>query len=135
MKRNRIFISVYLYQKSVYKPYEENSQTQLAPSDSTKTAGNDSVIYADTNKTKEAIEEDIVFDEDGFVINESEKGFYVQFGNFENQFELAKKIKELKEKHITPGYEEVTVEGKQIYRIKIGPYKSLNEAKSIIRKL
>lgn len=130
-----IFISIYLYQRLVYKPSEENPQTQLAPSDSTRTAGNDSVIYADTNKTIEAIEEDIVYDEGGFIIKESEKGFFVQFGSFDNQFELAKKIKELKEKRITPGYEEATIEGKQIYRIKIGPYKSLDEAKSIIRKL
>lgn len=130
-----IFISVFLYRRSVYKTNEENPQTQIAPSESTRTSGNDSVIYADTNKTTETIEEDVVYDEEGFVIKESEKGFFIYFGNFENQFELAKKIKELKQKNITMDYEKVTIEGKEIYKIKAGPYKSLREAKAFIPKL
>ncbi|MFA5405329.1 MAG: HU family DNA-binding protein [Ignavibacteria bacterium] len=128
-----IFISVYLYRKSVFKPQEGNLQTQT--SDLTQTSGSDSVIYADTNKTKEAIEEDIVYDEEGFVIKENEKGFFVQFGNYENQFELAKKIKELKEKDIFPTFDKDTTGGKLIYKLRVGPYKTLPEAKKIIPKL
>jgi nucleoid DNA-binding protein len=129
-----IFISVFIYQRAVKKLPVENPQTQVAPADSTNKSLSDSVIYADTNKT-EAAEEEVMFDENGFVIKHSEKGFFVQFGNFENQFELAKKIKELKEKNIIMEYEKETKEGKEIYKIKAGPYKSLREAKSIIPKL
>ena len=68
-------------------------------------------------------------------VKKSEKGFFVHFGNFENQYELAKKIKELKDKNIFPKYEEVTIESKQVYKIKLGPYKSLEDAKLIIQKL
>jgi hypothetical protein len=130
-----IFISVYVYQKSVYKPSVENPQTQVIPADSTKVSGKDSIIYADTNKTEEAIEENVVYDENGYVIKENEKGFFVHFGNFENQFELAKKIKEIKAKKILVNYEEMTVEGKQVYKVIAGPYKSLTQAKAIIPKL
>lgn len=130
-----VIISVYLYQKSVYKPSEENPQTQVTPSDSTKISGKDSIIYADTNKTEEAIEENTVYDESGYVIKENEKGFFVHFGNFENQFELAKKIKELKAKNIPVNYEEVKIDEKQTYKVIAGPYKSLTLAKAVIPKL
>jgi len=131
-----IIVSVILYQKVIYKPSTETRQIPInTPIDSTKVAANDSVIFADTNKMKETIEEDIVYDEDGIIIKESEKGFYIQLGNYENQLELAKKIKELKGKKIFPTYEEVTIEKKQIFRLRIGPYKTLEKAKSIIPKL
>lgn len=128
-----IFIVVYIYERKVYKPYEEIPQTQTV--DSTKTRSTDSIIYADTVKKEEAINEETVFEEEGFVIKQSEKGFFVHFGNFENQFELAKKIKELKEKNIIMEYEKITTEGKETYKIKAGPYKSLKEAKAVIPKL
>jgi cell division protein FtsN len=131
-----IIFSIFFYEKSVYKPSDENKQTQVSlPTDSTKISENDSVIYADTNKTVEPIEEDIVFEDNGVLIKESEKGFYLQFGNYENQFELAKRIKELKAKKIYPSFDKDTTNGKQIYRLRLGPYKNLNEAKSIIPKL
>jgi nucleoid DNA-binding protein len=130
------FVSTFLYEKLVYKSSEENTQRQITLlTDSTSAANNDSIIYADTNKIKESIEEDIVYDENDVVIKESENGFFIEFGTFENQFELAKKIKELKDKKIRPGYEEVTIEGRQVYKMKLGPYKSLKAAKSIIPKL
>jgi hypothetical protein len=127
-----IFVVVYLYQRKVYKPFEGNPQTHVV--DSIRTGGSDSIIYADTNKTEE-INEEVVYDDNGFVIKHSEKGFFIHFGIFENQFELAKKIKELKEKNITLDYEKVTIEGKEIYKMKAGPYKSLREAKSVIPEL
>jgi nucleoid DNA-binding protein len=131
-----IIFCIYLYKKLVYKPSDETTQTQVTQTADVKnTANNDSIIYADTNKMKETIKENIVYDENGIVIKESEKGFFIHLGNFENQYELAKKIKELKDKNIFPSYEEVTVEGKQIYKIKLGPYKSLKDAKDIIPKL
>ena len=49
--------------------------------------------------------------------------------------ELAKKIKELKDKKIYPTFDKDTTDGKQIYKIRLGPYKTLKEAKSIIPKL
>ncbi len=130
-----IFVSVIFYQNVIRKASEESPQTQLIPSDSTKTSGSDSVIFADTNKIVDASEEEVVYDDSSFVIKYSEEGFFVQFGKFENQFELAKKIKELKDKNITMSYEEVKLEDKQYYRIKAGPYKTLREAKAIIPKL
>lgn len=130
-----IFVSVIFYQNVIRKASEESPQTQLIPSDSTKTSGSDSVIFADTNKVVDASDEEVVYDDSSFVIKYSEKGFFVQFGKFENQFELAKKIKELKDKNITMSYEEVKLGDKQYYRIKAGPYKTLKEAKAIIPKL
>ena len=130
-----IFVSVIFYQNVIRKASEESPQTQLIPSDSTNTSGSDSVIFADTNKIVDASEEEVVYDDSSFVIKYSEKGFFLQFGKFENQFELAKKIKELKDKNITMSYEEVKLGDKQYYRIKAGPYKTLKEAKAIIPKL
>ena len=131
-----IIASVLLYQRAVNKSIKENKQLPVtAPIDSTKVAASDSVVFADTNKIKESQEEDIVYDENDVVIKESEKGFIVQFGNYENQFELAKKIKELKDKKIYPNFEKNDIGGKQIYRLRIGPYKSLKEAKAVIPKL
>jgi hypothetical protein len=131
-----IIASVLLYQKAVNKSAKENKQLPVtAPVDSTKVAASDSVVFADTNKTKELQEEDVVYDENDIVIKESEKGFTVQFGNYENQFELAKKIKELKDKKVYPNFEKIDIGGKQIYRLRIGPYKTLKEAKAVIPKL
>lgn len=131
-----IIIFVVLYQKFVNKPSEQNMQIPVPhPADSTKVAGSDSVIYADTNKTAEQEESEIVFEKDDKVIKETAKGFYIEFGEYENQFTLAKEIKTLKDNGITPGYEEVKTEGKTYYKMKLGPYNSLKEAKSILSKL
>jgi len=130
-----IFIFIFIYEKLVYKPSEPPKQLPVSsPVDSTKIAGSDSVIYADTNKTA-GIDEETVFEKDDKVIKESPKGFYIEFGEYENQFVLAKEIKTLKDKGITPGYEEVKSEGKTYYKMKLGPYNSLKEAKSILQKL
>jgi nucleoid DNA-binding protein len=129
-----IIVSIIFYGKVVYK--KESKQLPVTvPIDSTKVAASDSVVFADTNKVKVTQEEDVVYDENDIIIKEGENGFYIQLGQYENQFELAKKIKELKNKKIFPGYEEVTLEGKQVYRLRIGPYKTLREAKAIIPKL
>jgi nucleoid DNA-binding protein len=130
-----IFTFIFIYEKLVYKSSESPKQLPISsPVDSTKTEGSDSVIYADTNKTAD-IDEETVFEKEDKVIKESPKGFYIEFGEFENQFVLAKEIKTLKDKGITPGYEEVKSEGKIYYKIKLGPYNSLKEAKSILQKL
>lgn len=130
-----IFTFIFIYEKLVYKSSESPKQLPISsPVDSTKTEGSDSVIYADTNKTAD-IDEETVFEKEDKVIKESPKGFYIEFGEFENQFVLAKEIKTLKDKGITPGYEEVKSEGKTYYKMKLGPYNSLKEAKSILQKL
>lgn len=128
-----IFLGIYAYRRLVYKPSEGNFQTQII--DSTKTQTKDSIIYADTNKVKTSDDGKVVYDENGFVIKENEKGFFIYFGNYENQYELAKKIKELKSKNIIMEYEKITSEGKELFKIKAGPYKTLDEAKAIIPKL
>lgn len=128
-----IFISIYVYQRSIYKPPEETPQVQTA--DSVKASVNDSIVYADTNKTEEKFGGNVVYNEEGFEIRETGKGFFIHFGSFDNQFELAKKIKELKEKNINLDYEKITLEEKEIYKIVVGPYNSIEEAKEIILKL
>ncbi len=128
-----IFLGIYAYRRLVYKPSEGSFQTQII--DTTKPQTKDSIIYADTNKVKTSDNGKVVYDENGFVIKESEKGFFIYFGNYENQYELAKKIKELKSKNIIMEYEKITSEGKELFKIKAGPYKTLDEAKAIIPKL
>jgi nucleoid DNA-binding protein len=131
-----ILFFVFFYERLVYKPSESPKQLPVTqPVDSTRTAGSDSVVYADTNKTKEQENSEIVFEKDDKIIKETPKGFYIEFGEFENQFVLAKEIKVLKDKGVTPGYEEIKSEGKTYYKMKLGPYKSLKEAKSILPKL
>ena len=132
-----IILVVIWYNKTVKQPEENQSQIPItAPIDSAKTKGADSVIYADTNKVSENKDDgETVYEKDDMKILETERGYFIEFGEFENQFILAKKIKELKDKNITPGYEEVKEDGRQYYKMKIGPYQSLKEAKSIMSKL
>lgn len=131
-----IIVFVILYQKFVNKSPEQNMQIPVPhPADSTQTKGSDSVIYADTNKSAGQEEAETVFEKDGKLIKETSKGFYIEFGEYDNQFVLAKEIKALKDKGITPGYEEVKSEGRTYYIMKLGPYNSLKEAKSILSKL
>jgi len=131
-----ILLFVFFYKKLVYQPSEPPKQLPVtAPVDSVKTERSDSVIFADTNKTAEKEESEIVFEKDDKVIKETPKGFFIEFGEYENQFELAKEIKALKERGVAPGYEEVKSEGKTYYKMKLGPYNSLKEAKMVLPKL
>lgn len=131
-----IIISFVLYRKSIYTPVKENKKLPLtAPIDSVRTSGKDSVVFADTEKVNKAPADNVVYEENDIVIKESDEGFYIFFGSYLSQFELAKKIKELKAKKIYPTFDEVNENGKQIYRLKIGPYETLNQARNIIPKL
>ena len=131
-----ILLLVFLYEKLVYKPSESSMELPVTqPVDSTKTTGNETVVFADTNKVTEQESDEEVFEKDGKTIRESSRGFFIEYGEFENQFVLAREIKVLKDKNITPGYEEVKEEGKSYYKMKLGPYNSLKEAKLILSKL